>query len=265
VPRYWNAFGIGLKSGSADIVAEINPPLEGVTGRVAGLFARDREGRRYLNHRGRIGGGRKGVGLSAFLEWYRGSCVKVSTANNYSFDALYVCCVDSSDAVQDLDRFVREVKQFKDEVRADYDSRAPSENFSQTLSYDPEFFGQRKGGARHVSDHFSWHGRVVDALADRLSCEYSSDKIFNTRAIDLGVHGPHEPEAVYEIKTSCSSQSVYTGIGQLFFHTAGLKTPRKILVLPRKELSPQVVKIIESTGVEVLGFSFSGNKVRFSG
>ncbi len=265
VPRYWNGFGISLKSGSADIVVEINPPLEGVKGQVAGLFAKDPQGWRYLIHRGRIGGGRKGVGLNAFWEWYRGSGVNILTKSNHSFEALYVCCVDSRDAVDNVYRFVREVKQFKDEVKEGSNSRVPGQGLPQTLSYNPEFFGRKRGGARRISDHFSWHGRVVDALYQSLAQEYGAYQIFNTREIDLGVHGPNEPVAIYEVKTTCSSQSIYTGIGQLFFHTSGLEASRKVLVVPRSELGDEIRNIIESMGIKVLSYRFARNRVQFEG
>ena len=265
VPRYWNGFGISLKSGSADIVVEINPPLEGVTGQVAGLFAKDPQGRRYLIHRGRLGGGRRGVGLNAFWEWYRGASVNILTKSNNSFEALYVCCVDSRDAVENVYRFVREVKQFKDEVREGSHSRVPGQGLPQTLLYNPEFFGRKRGGLRKISDHFSWHGRVVDALYKSLAEVNGDDQIFNTREIDIGVHGFKEPKTIYEIKTNCSSQSIYTGIGQLFFHTSGLEAPKKVLVLPRSELGDEIRNIIESMGIEVLSYRFARNSVQFEG
>jgi hypothetical protein len=68
VPRFWNAFGTELKeTGSQSIVVEVNPPLRRLDGRASGLFAKNSAGFTYLLHRGRVGGGAKGVGKNAFL------------------------------------------------------------------------------------------------------------------------------------------------------------------------------------------------------
>ena len=77
VPRYWNGFGTGKREGGHQtITIEINPPIDGLTKRVSGLFAKDRTSNSYfLLHRGRPGGGRKGIGKKAFEEWYRGRWV----------------------------------------------------------------------------------------------------------------------------------------------------------------------------------------------
>lgn len=264
IPRYWNGFGIHRDAKSSDIVVEVNPPLEGVSAQVAGLFGKDQDGRRYLLHRGKVGGGRTGVGLNAFWDWYRGSLVSVATHEGETFDAVYVCCIDSSSVADDLYRFIREVKDFKDEVRgASNNRRTVDRDLPDILSYSPEHFGRKKGGARHISDHFSWHGKVVDALAERLSQRNSDDSIFNTQAVDLGVYGPQGVEAVYEVKTSCGSQSIYTGIGQLFFHTINLDVPTKVLVVPHTDLSEEMRSNIEATGIKLLTYRFTQAGVMF--
>lgn len=69
--RYWNALGLGIPfKGDKTIIAEINPPKSGLNHRVSGLFASEAGGRIYLAHRGRVGGGRLGIGQKAFLAWY---------------------------------------------------------------------------------------------------------------------------------------------------------------------------------------------------
>jgi len=72
--RYWNALGIGNPfRDDHSIVAEINPPKEGINRRISGAFVKDSEGRLYMAHRGRVGGGRKGIGKKAFMAWYKGT------------------------------------------------------------------------------------------------------------------------------------------------------------------------------------------------
>jgi hypothetical protein len=71
--RYWNAFGIGRPGRRAQIVVEINIPVEGRNRRIGGVFIRDDRGV-WLGHRGTIGGGSRGVGYKAFWEHYKGRC-----------------------------------------------------------------------------------------------------------------------------------------------------------------------------------------------
>jgi 5-methylcytosine-specific restriction protein A len=62
--RYWNAFGTRnpKQNKMVPIGCEINFPLFGIDRRVSGGVAEDETGRLSLVHRGRIGGGRKGIG-----------------------------------------------------------------------------------------------------------------------------------------------------------------------------------------------------------
>ena len=62
--RYW--FGLGTTdphtARMVGLTCEINPPMEGINRRCAGLFARDADGAVYLTHSGKVGGGRRGIG-----------------------------------------------------------------------------------------------------------------------------------------------------------------------------------------------------------
>ena len=72
--RYWNAFGLNKPKEKSwpPIVVEINPPVEGIYRRVSGVFAIDDKEKIFLLHRGRIGGGRPGIGQNSFLRHYGG-------------------------------------------------------------------------------------------------------------------------------------------------------------------------------------------------
>src|SRR5450759_1481897 len=72
--RYWNAFGVGKpqESNLLSITAEINFPWAGIDRKTGGAFAEDAWGNIFVIHRGKIGGGKKGVGKSLFEHSYRG-------------------------------------------------------------------------------------------------------------------------------------------------------------------------------------------------
>jgi len=116
VPRYWNAFGLGVPTtGPPNIVVEINPPLSGYTRQVAGLYARGGQ-RLYMLHTGKIGGGKKGIGKDAFLESFRGKTVQVKNDKGETASALLVGEVSGSGFADQVLKFVLEVDRFKRKV-----------------------------------------------------------------------------------------------------------------------------------------------------
>ena len=70
--RFWNCFGINdpARHSMLTITVEMNPPHQGRNRRAAGLFLRDGDGRVFLGHTGKVGGGRKGIGKNAFRTFY---------------------------------------------------------------------------------------------------------------------------------------------------------------------------------------------------
>lgn len=107
--RWWNGFGLGNPEGVPilTIVAEINPSFDG-SRRSAGAFLQDAKGNTWLAHSGRVGGGKKGVGKSAFLEAFSGSVENVE-GNDY----IVIGRIDSREFLDKLAAFVRTVQSFK--------------------------------------------------------------------------------------------------------------------------------------------------------
>jgi hypothetical protein len=71
IPRFWNGFGLFDPDRTLqNIVVELNIASDSNNEQVAGFFAKDSvTGQVYLMHSGKVGGGRKGIGKSAFLTW----------------------------------------------------------------------------------------------------------------------------------------------------------------------------------------------------
>jgi len=118
VPKHWNAFGLNLRStGSNSIIVEINPPLNGYTKQVAGLFAKTKSGKIALLHTGKIGGGRKGIGKQKFRKWFKGEWVKVANDRNTQDDAILVAYINAQTFVKNVLDFVEKVNRFKELTR----------------------------------------------------------------------------------------------------------------------------------------------------
>lgn len=78
-PRYWNPLGVYRVNGTLQISVELNVPTGSNSRRVSGFFTKDTQtGQVYLMHDGGVGGGRKGVGQTAFLAWSDSELVPVA-------------------------------------------------------------------------------------------------------------------------------------------------------------------------------------------
>lgn len=110
--RYWNVFSLSeippKQNSMLSIVCEINPPIEGLNKRVQGAFARDNSGHIWLLHRGRIGGGKPGIGRRLFFENYQGE-VREIAGDRFAV----IGDISSSDFVECVKNFVREVERIK--------------------------------------------------------------------------------------------------------------------------------------------------------
>jgi|GEM_PF-165156 len=112
--RYWNPFGIGQPKtkGSNIIIVEINIPFEGRNRSIAGVFVRDDDGKIWLGHSGKIGGGRPEIGYRTFWEEYTGERVEVQDDGKTTLFAR-IGYIDSEDFPEKVRDFVFEVNRIK--------------------------------------------------------------------------------------------------------------------------------------------------------
>jgi len=116
-PRFWNPFGEYRATGNFQIAVELNVPTASNSGRVSGFFAIDVEtGSAYLMHDGGVGGGRKGVGRTAFLAWSDSKLVPVVDLQGDIRLGIVVAPVDAESTSSDVARFVQKTIDFKEAV-----------------------------------------------------------------------------------------------------------------------------------------------------
>jgi len=117
VPRFWNAFGVASELSdkkSNNIAVEINIPTQGINRMVAGFFATTPNNKEiFLFHRGRIGGGRAGIGKKAFLGWYPDNTIEVEGKNNSIDNGILVGEINSKSFLDDLAKFIKNVALFR--------------------------------------------------------------------------------------------------------------------------------------------------------
>jgi 5-methylcytosine-specific restriction enzyme A len=114
--RFWNCFGTDnpAQRHMLPITVEINMPQEGEDRRVAGLFALDGEGRVYVAHTGKVGGGRKGIGAKAFRNFVGDDPWHEIDTSSGKLMAIVLGPVDAPDFAKQLADFVHNVAIFKE-------------------------------------------------------------------------------------------------------------------------------------------------------
>ena len=261
IARYWNGFGLGVReSGNQIIIVEINFVLSGDTKQVAGLFAKDEAGKYYILHRGKVGGGRKGIGKDSFKNWYRGKWVDVYDELGNAEETILIGSLNEKSLIGKVRAFVKEVELFKEEAISGKSSRAPKK-IKKTLLFDPEFHGRKKGRRKSEFEYESYHGLVVNSLNEQFEHKSST---FNDRLIDLAVQKKGKIQKIYEVKTSLNRQAIYTGIGQLMFHSSGDDNIEKILVLPADDYPKEFTEILGVLNISILPYKIlNGEKVQF--
>jgi len=114
--RYWQGFGVDRpdRDRSLGITVEINPPCTGIDRKVGGAIARERStGALHLVHRGRIGGGRKGIGAELFWTCFRGGIEMSEPGRNEPARVVAVARIGAPSMARDVATFVHEVARIK--------------------------------------------------------------------------------------------------------------------------------------------------------
>ena len=120
--RYWNGFGLSRGIGgnkSLNIAVEINVPFSGIDRKVSGFFAREENsGEVFLMHRGKVGGGRKGIGKSAFINWAEIDLIEIREGGKKS-SAIKIANLNGNNVAKEIAAFVTKVSRFKEYITAD--------------------------------------------------------------------------------------------------------------------------------------------------
>jgi hypothetical protein len=247
IPRYWNAFGKFDPSRVGQLITvELNIPIEENSEQVSGFFARDPVTKKsYLLHTGKIGGGAKGIGKTAFLAWSRNQPIPVlDRASGRQRFGIVIGALDQNSLVGRIRQFVSQVASFKEFVKqGQHDSPEFRKRVEDFEHYKPEFSGRKTGYTGGSIDYLSYHGDVVSELhRRRTESKLPTEVVFNTSLIDLAVRDGETLTELYEAKTSTDRQALYTAIGQLLVHSAGERQTRKFLVVPKGDKLPEDVR-----------------------
>jgi hypothetical protein len=259
--RYWNAFGIYQPGASSQSIAvEINITTEDNSRQVAGFFARDVESDKiFLMHTGKVGGGRKGIGKSAFLRYSKAKLVEVCEDGGAIRDGIIVGELGHPNFARQVEAFVSRAQRFKDAaVRGDFETPEFERKIEEYDRYTQEFSGRKQGYRGGPFEYITCHGDIVQALYDERSAQRAKgEEVFNSQLMDLFVKKNGVVSEVYEVKTGCGRQLLYTAIGQLVTHAAidGHKVSKHLVVPADEMISEDLEKAFDTLGIQVRYFT----------
>jgi len=262
--RNWNAFGAGRYklTGSNSITCEINFCEEGISRRFGGAFGIDGDGRKFLIHRGKLGGGRTNVGRCGFLDSFTGRPVE-AVDNDCKSLVIPIASFDSKNFLSQLSFFIHEVARFKKDATVD---RKYADVVIPKGFYVPEYRGRWLRGDRDPAELSFEQGLVTNTLAS----------IFVTMGIRVEA-GPGEVKrfdrrggikAVFRIEPSLKEHDIFASVGRLFtFMKSGRRKPRKVLVVPdelqRHSSRANLVRSLREGGLIILPYKVYAGKVDF--
>ena len=260
--RYWNAFGIGkpAEGKNVSITCEINFPLRGINRRVAGAFAVASLGGVHVVHRGRIGGGKKGIGKSLFQDNCRNEWRDVKDGEVESTVAM-VGALSSPNFARQIRGFVCEVDRIKGLVSS---GSSPIVTSCDTHEFREEFSGTRRYKAAKQVEALCDHGLVVNQLASAL--ESLGFRVGNDRNRDLYVVDSSDRIAtIFEVKTDVSKSSLYSAVGQLMLYGVDLPGRLRLILTIPEGMSTALEGKLNRLGIEVLTYGWSDDEVVFEG
>jgi hypothetical protein len=255
--RYGHAFGAEKPTGSSHIpiTCEINFPVKGIDRRIGGALAEDRNGRIFVVHRGRIGGGK-----ALFDDHYRGVWAIMEDGSAETMVALI--------GVLNSPRFVRQVSQFVrkvDRMKNIFSSRSPQLEMSfDELRFREEIIGASYKGPLTDPASMCDHGLIVKDLYDILS--RLGFKAGNDPERDLLIaNARQEITAVFEITTDTSIHIIQSAAARLLFANTDLpQQPRLILAVP-EAVDETLHRKLKKLGVDVLAYNWKHDQAVFPG
>lgn len=258
--RYWNVFGT-VKPGKDShlaITAEMNFPWAGIDRKTGAAFATDAAGRVYAVHRGKIGGGKKGVGKSLFEDHYRGLWAWMEDGDALAQVAV-IGALDSPRFALQAALFVRKIGKLKSMVSC---SSQTSLHF-QEVAFREELIGGPPAASADPIAEACDHDLIVSQLAALLQRWRYKTGNDAGRELILIPPGSHQTAYVLAIPSDSTEKSILSTAATLLIQKAVEGDHvQAVILMPDDQLSAHV-QSLERLGISVLGYRFEGDRIIF--
>lgn len=277
----YNLFGRGNPEESKILLIDLqfNIPVVIFSRKQGGVFLRDvGSGKTLLGHRGIVTRGKSRVPRELLLQ--EANVTQRTIASDKSpneVNVFLVASIDDADLGSQISAFAFEIRRAANLVMGDNQDDFTSKSKSGKArppakespldtalnGYYDEFIGKtiiRRAAQVTMNCR---HGTVVKELRNKLK---SVGVQYKSVAMDLVVETDKEV-FLYEVKTGSDSQSIYTGIGQLYFHAAALtrkfqgKKVVRHLVIPFAPAAANREAVCKELGIKIVTFHISGQNV----
>ena len=258
--RYWNAFGTG-KPREADhlpITAEINFPWAGIDRKTGAAFAQDAWNRVYVIHRGKIGGGKKGIGKSLFEENYRGVWAWMEDGGTLTQVAV-IGALGSQRFAMQAAQFIGKIERLKTKASL---SLQTSLNFAE-VSFHEELVGNPPSLPLDELTCACDHGLIISHLAALL--HRWKFKIGNDMNHELFLMHPASNTVSHILAVSADSheKSVLSAATKLLLlQSAEPSQPSAILIMPEDGMNLYMQQM-QRIHIEVFGYRLEGERIIF--
>ncbi len=260
--RYWNAFGLGKpkEAGILSTTAAINFPWQGIDRKTGGAFASDPWGNIFVIHRGKIGGGKKGVGKSLFANNYRGVWSFMEDGDSITQVAV-IGALNSGRFALQVALFVKKVENLKLKP-AEVNSTQTEINFAE-ITFREELVGAVPSEIASEICTACDADLVVMNLANLLSrWKY---RIGNDSHRQLFLINPSNGKISHNFKVlaDIKEQSVLAAAGKLLLQSAADKgNALPIMVLSEDGINAYGQKL-EKINIAVIGYRLEGERIIF--
>jgi hypothetical protein len=258
--RYWNAFGVGRpESGTAiAITCEINFPLFGIDRRTGGAFAQNRAGQTFVVHRGKLGGGRRGIGKSLFEESYRGVWELMDDGGEATPVAV-IGAIDSPRLARQTAQFIRKIAQIKEKAAT---RSSQTELTLGELCLREELIGERHCEPQRDTGTECDRGLIVRDLAEALKkCGLRTGNDDHRELLVMGRE--NRILAIFQILTETTPAGLNAGAIQLLLNGSTTSDkPRLLLALPGTP-DDDLREKLGRLGIGLLIYAWRGNSAIF--
>ena len=252
--RWWNGFGTTMPNGknTLPLTVEINVPHTGIDRRIGGVFIEHpASDHRFLAHRGKIGGGRKGISKERFFDLYSGESITARDGDRET-EVFPIGGMEDDALAEHLSEFIHEVQRIKSlAVGAPKPPRGGAE-------FTPEFEGQRRSRLQEPITAIVRHGSVVRYLRAKLAS--SGLTVGNDRARDLYTIRARRMLHLFEVKTDIRPSSIYTGIGQLLVHGRSIDTRIKLYLVVPGVPTRMLRRTLTELGIAIVRYEWRSGK-----
>jgi len=133
---------------------------------------------------------------------------------------------------------------------------------SKSFSFNKEHFGKSVVEKKKETLIERTHGIVVNSLANTL--KELNYHIGNDSNRDLLIHnGNEEIKSIFEIKTSASTQSIYTAVGQLLIYSISITTIKSLFIVLPDLLKPKIKDKLEELNIKPIYYSWHNDEPKF--